>query len=880
MQNNDITNDKNDTAEYYPFKEIEKKQQQKWEKSSFYNSVKSPDKDKKYYVLEMFPYPSGKLHMGHCRVYTIGDTLARFHRMNGKSVLHPMGFDAFGLPAENAAIKNKIPPRVWTEKCITDMKVQFARMGFSLDWNREVITCRPEYYKWNQWIFLKMYEKGLIYKRESAINWCNKCETVLANEQVEDGQCWRCGTNVVLKNLDQWFIKITDYAEELLKDIESLQNWPDSVKIMQQNWIGKSVGALVNFKLLPLDTKYVVGDVIDIRETANYEDIQIFTTRPDTLFGVTFMVMAPEHPYVTKLVEGSDRESDINRFVEKISLEDRFKRAAEETTKEGIYTGRLAVNQLTGQVIPIYLANFVLMGYGTGVIMAVPAHDQRDFEFAKKYDIPIKVVITPDPKQEIKVNEMTAAYVEPGIMIHSKQFDGNLSTDVKEKIVDWLTQNNWGKRTTQYRLRDWLISRQRYWGTPIPFIYCDDCGNVPVPEDQLPVLLPDDVEFTGHGNPLTTSPTFYNATCPKCGKQAKRETDTMDTFFDSSWYFLRYCDPNNTELPFGNDEQQTNRWMNVDQYIGGIEHAILHLLYARFFTKVLRDLSLQNCDEPFHRLLAQGMVTNSYIDKKTGKIAVDENGTVKYSKMSKSLGNGVDPIEIVNKYGADTARLFIMFAAPPEKEIQWSETSVEGCFRFLNRIWRLVSGNIDLLSRAPVSAKDKSLEITDFDDKQSKEMLFIINKSICRVKVDIEERVRFNTAIAAIMELSNALQAYVGQKDRRDNILGFGLRTLLLLLFPFAPHITSELWDIALIGQDLCLMEFPDFNEAVLEKDEIEIVVQICGKLLCRLNINKSVTKEDLEKQVLAIEKVQKALNDRPIKRFIYVPQKLVNLVV
>lgn len=862
-------------SEHYPHREVEKRQQQKWQCSSV-NTIPENPGDEKYYVLEMFPYPSGKLHMGHCRVYTIGDALARFHRMNGKSVLHPMGFDAFGLPAENAAIKHQIHPSRWTEKCIDDMKAQFALMGFSLDWEREVVTCRPNYYKWNQWLFIQLYKKGLIYRKEAAINWCEPCGTVLANEQVENGCCWRCGSPVTLRNLEQWFLKITAYAEELLNDLDTLENWPESVKIMQRNWIGKSSGAIVNFKLLPLDTKYTAGDIskLSAESLSALPDLEIFTTRPDTLFGVTFMVFAPEHPMVNTLVQGTGREEDIKAFIEKVSLEDRFMRAAADTTKEGVFTGRFAINQLTGQVVPIFLANFVLMDYGTGAIMAVPAHDQRDFEFAKKFSIPIKVVINPFVEQTLDPSQMEAAYVDPGIMINSGPFDGQNSSTVKQGIIDYITQNRWGHETTQYRLRDWLISRQRYWGTPIPFIYCESCGTIPVEEPSLPVLLPDDAKFTGQGNPLNTSESFLKVQCPCCGKPARRETDTMDTFFDSSWYFLRYCDPQNNSLPFGNDKLQTNSWMNVDQYIGGIEHAILHLLYARFFTKALRDLGLVNCNEPFKRLLAQGMVTNNYIDKQTGKPAVDEKGNLKYSKMSKSLGNGVDPMEIIEKYGADTARLFILFAAPAEKEIQWSEAGVEGSYRFLNRLWRLVISNIETLPATP----SKSCELQP-QSLQDKKVLFDINNAIKRVSVEIGERYHFNTAIAAIMEFQNALQTYASSTEKSETILGFGLKTLLILLFPFAPHITSELWEKAGINVDLSKVSFPTLDESALIKTEVEIVVQISGKIRAKLTVPSDSSQETVMALVTADQKIAELLSGKTIRKIIYVPNKLINIV-
>ncbi|MFH1238597.1 MAG: leucine--tRNA ligase, partial [bacterium] len=628
--------------EGYDFKALERKWQEYWEKNQLFKTREDKNKEK-YYVLEMFPYPSGKLHMGHARNYVIGDTYARFLRMNGYNILYPMGYDALGLPAENAAIKNDVNPADWTEKCINTMIEQQRKLGLSYDWSRLVITCRPEYYHWNQWIFLKFYQKGLAYKKKAPINWCPKCKTVLANEQVIQGKCWRCDSKVEVKDLEQWFFKITAYAEELLNDLGKLEGWPERVKIMQKNWIGRSVGTMVNFPLK------------DSRDS-----LSIFTTRPDTLYGVKFMTFAPEHPKVQELISGTKYEKEVQKFINRVVIEDKFSRADEDKEKEGVFIGRYAVNPLTGEEIPIYVANFVLMEYGTGAIMAVPAHDQRDFEFAKKYNIPIKVVINP-PGEELPVGQMKQAYVEAGIMTDSAQFSGMNSSEAIEKITEYLEQKSWGKKTVQYKLRDWLISRQRYWGTPIPIIYCDKCGMVGVPEDELPVKLPKDVKFTGRGNPLATSETFVNCKCPKCKGKARRETDTMDTFVDSSWYFARYCDPQNNRTPFAKDK--VNYWMPVDQYIGGIEHAILHLLYARFFTRALRDLGLYEIDEPFQRLLCQGMVI------KDG------------AKMSKSKGNVVSVDDMVNKYGADTARLFILFASPPERDLEWSDEGVEGAWR-------------------------------------------------------------------------------------------------------------------------------------------------------------------------------------------------------
>ncbi|MCX7719433.1 MAG: leucine--tRNA ligase [Candidatus Sumerlaeaceae bacterium] len=856
----------------YPHAEVERRQQERWAARRASATPDDPG-DRKFYVLEMFPYPSGRLHMGHCRVYTIGDALARFHRMNGRAVLHPMGFDAFGLPAENAAIKNQIHPADWTEHCIRDMRDQFQRMGFSLDWEREVVTCRPDYYRWNQWFFLKMLERGLAYKKAAAINWCEACQTVLANEQVENGCCWRCGNTVEVRNLEQWFLRITDYAEELLRDLDTLTEWPESVRTMQRNWIGRSEGALVRFKLLPVDTPLRAGDRVDpaAPDIRALPDIEIFTTRPDTLYGVTFMVFAPEHPRVPELVAGTGREAEVKAFIDRTVIEDRFQRTAADREKEGLFTGRHAVNQLNGDVVPVFIANFVLMEYGTGAIMAVPAHDQRDFEFARKYGVPVKVVIEP-PGETLDADTMTAAYVEPGVMARSGPFDGIPSEEAKARITDYLAEKGWGQRTVQYKLRDWLISRQRFWGTPIPIIYCDTCGTVPVPEADLPVCLPDDAVFSGVGNPLGSSPTFVHTSCPKCGAPARRETDTMDTFVDSSWYFLRYCDPHNAQAPF--DPARAAGWMAVDQYIGGVEHAILHLLYARFFTRVLRDLGLVQCSEPFQRLLSQGMVTNTYIDKATGKLAVDENGRPKYAKMSKSLGNGVDPIEMIDRYGADTARLFILFAAPAEKELEWSDRGIEGCHRFLNRVWRLVTANA-----AACAAASPDVPAGGWTDKAERDLNREIHRAIQRVGVEIGERHHFNTAIAAVMELQNALQGYANSGRAVPSLLGFGLRTMLLLLFPFAPHIASELWERSGFSGEIEAQRFPDYDPAALVLAEVEIVLQVNGKIRSRLVVAADADEADIRAAALADAKVQEYLGGRQPKKVIVVAGKLVNIV-
>lgn len=713
------------------FKEYEPKWQKKWEEKKVFKSEKS-DKEK-YYVLEMFPYPSGKLHMGHVRNYSIGDVFARYKRMCGANVLYPMGYDSFGMPAENAAIKRGVDPKKWTENCITMMKDQQKQMGLSYDWSREIATHTSEYYKWGQWIFLKFFEKGLAYKKNSPINWCPKCHTVLANEQAEGGKCWRCDSHVVIKNLDQWFFRTTDYADELLDDLDKLEHWPERVKLMQKNWIGKSHGTMVNFKL------------------DDGRDLPIFTTRPDTLYGVTFMVFAPEHPLVPELVNGTEYEKDVVKFVNKVAVLDAESR--EKRDKEGIFIGRYAINPVNGDKIPIYVANFVLMEYGTGFIMAVPAHDQRDFEFAKRYDIPIKVVIKPEEK-DIDPKKMKEAFVEEGILVNSSRFSTMNNFRAIEEINDHLEKERIGHRTIQYKLKDWLISRQRYWGNPIPIIYCDKCGIVPVPEEDLPVLLPKNVKFTGEGNPLEKCEEFVNTKCPKCGSQAKRETDTMDTFVDSSWYFMRYCDPKNGKKPF--EKNIINYWMPVDQYIGGIEHAILHLIYARFFTKALRDLGMIKVDEPFKRLLCQGMVT-------LGGAA-----------MSKSKGNIVDPGETIDKYGADTARMILLFTALPEKELEWSDENAKSLFKFLRKVFNTFTKNVKF--KKPVKE----------DYIKSR-----IHMTIAEVTGFMED-FRYSFAIQRIMELFDEVNKY--KEMVKKQTYEEARETILLLLSPFAPHICEELW--------------------------------------------------------------------------------------
>ena len=817
----------------YNFSEIEKKWQTKWEKDDVFKVTEDPDKEK-YYVLEMFPYPSGKLHMGHVRNYSIGDVLARFKKMKGFNVLHPMGWDSFGLPAENAAIKHGVEPSKWTWENIGEMREQLKELGLSYDWDREVATCHPDYYKWMQWIFIQFYKKGLAYKKENPVNWCPSCQTVLANEQVVDGKCERCKTLVGKKDLSQWYFKITDYAERLLDNLEELPGWPNKVKLMQKNWIGKSIGAEVTFEIDGFD-----------------KGLDVFTTRPDTLYGVTYMVMAPEHPYLKELVAGSEYEEPVNAYVDKVQHMSDIERTSTTNEKTGQFTGRYAINPLTGKKVPIFISDYVLMDYGTGAIMAVPAHDQRDFDFAKKFDLEIIPVVDSDDP-EVDVYDLKAAFAAEGTMINSEMFNGMNNKEAIEKIIDYLEEKKIGKKSINYKLRDWLISRQRYWGTPIPMIHCDDCGWVPEKEENLPVLLPADVQFTGKGeSPLATSKTFVNTTCPVCGKPAKRELDTMDTFLDSSWYFLRYCDPKNTEAPFGKDK--ADYWMNVDQYIGGVEHAILHLMYARFFQMALYDLGLVSTEEPFKNLLTQGMVI------KDG------------AKMSKSLGNVVSPKEIIEKYGADTARLFILFAAPPERELDWSDKGVEGSFRFINRVYRMVYDFSQNFSEVPDSYEVKG----DAD----KSMAYWLNYAIKKVSDDIGERFNFNTAISTIMELVNEMYRY---KEGAINpgLYGAAIKDLIIMLAPFVPHVTEEMWEHLGYEGSVHDQNWPEYDEKALVKDTVEIVVQVNGKIKEKLDIAGGLSKEEMEKTVMENEKVKGLIEGKNVVKVIAVPGKLINIVV
>ena len=817
----------------YNFSEIEKKWQTKWAEGDVFKVTEDPDKEK-YYVLEMFPYPSGKLHMGHVRNYSIGDVLARFKKMKGFNVLHPMGWDSFGLPAENAAIKHGVEPSKWTWENIGEMREQLKELGLSYDWDREVATCHPDYYKWMQWIFIQFYKKGLAYKKENPVNWCPSCQTVLANEQVVDGKCERCKTLVGKKDLSQWYFKITDYAERLLDNLEELPGWPNKVKLMQKNWIGKSIGAEVTFEIDGFD-----------------KGLDVFTTRPDTLYGVTYMVMAPEHPYLKELVAGSEYEEPVNAYVDKVQHMSDIERTSTTNEKTGQFTGRYAINPLTGKKVPIFISDYVLMDYGTGAIMAVPAHDQRDFDFAKKFDLEIIPVVDSDDP-EVDVYDLKAAFAAEGTMINSEMFNGMNNKEAIEKIIDYLEEKKIGKKSINYKLRDWLISRQRYWGTPIPMIHCDDCGWVPEKEENLPVLLPADVQFTGKGeSPLATSKTFVNTTCPVCGKPARRELDTMDTFLDSSWYFLRYCDPKNTEAPFS--KEKVDYWMNVDQYIGGVEHAILHLMYARFFQMALYDLGLVSTEEPFKNLLTQGMVI------KDG------------AKMSKSLGNVVSPAEIIDKYGADTARLFILFAAPPERELDWSDKGVEGSFRFINRVYRMVYDFSQNYSEVP-----ESYEISGDADKN---MAYWLNYAIKKVSDDIGERFNFNTAISTIMELINEMYRYK-EGTVNPGLFGAAIKDLIIMLAPFVPHVTEEMWEHLGYEGSVHDQNWPEYDEKALVKDTVEIVVQVNGKIKEKLDIAGGLSREEMEKTAMENEKVKGLIEGKNVVKVIAVPGKLINIVV
>jgi leucyl-tRNA synthetase len=876
---------------HYDHQQIEAKWQRVWDEQETFRVTEDPARPK-YYCLEMFPYPSGRIHMGHVRNYAIGDVIARYKMMRGFNVLHPMGWDSFGLPAENAAIERGVHPHIWTRENIAYMRAQLKRMGLSYDWSREVATCEPDYYRWNQWLFLRFYEKGLAYKKRSAVNWCPSCETVLANEQVEDGRCWRCDSTVVQKELEQWFFKITQYAEELLKGCEQLPAWPARVLAMQRNWIGKSVGVEADFPLAePLP---------------DLPAVRIFTTRQDTIFGATFMSLAPESPLVERLIAGRPEAAAVREFVARVSRQEKAVRTAADREKEGMFTGAYAINPFTHTEIPIWVANFVLYEYGTGAIMAVPAHDQRDFEFATMYGIPVRLVI--QNQAGTLTEPLSAAYEDAvGTLVNSAQFSGLAVAEGKAKIADSVEAGGFGKRTVNYRLRDWGVSRQRYWGTPIPIIYCKACGTVPVPDDKLPVELPNDVPFTGKGSsPLARAEQFVHVPCPTCGGAGRRETDTMDTFVDSSWYFLRYCSPREGARPL--DPAKAAHWMAVDQYIGGIEHAVLHLLYARFFTKAVRDLGLITVDEPFTRLLTQGMVCKETYrceehgwlfpadltgsDKegrrcgKCGKPA--EKGRVE--KMSKSRRNVVDPEHLIATYGADTARLFSLFAAPPEKDLEWNDAGVEGAARFLTRVWRLVQ---DLQPRLTVPTPSIRITVagataasTDIEAGiRAQDLRRLTHRTIKKVTEDIEREFQFNTAIAALMEFVNGLYKFAANADDLNrekalNAVREAIEALLLLLAPFAPHIAEELWAATGHATGLARQPWPAYDATLLQEEMLTIPVQVNGKVRSKLSVPAEWSKEQVIVASQTDVKVSEWIKGKAIKNVVYVDKRLVNIVV
>lgn len=829
---------------YFP-QEIEKKWQNIWDET---NAFKTPDvSDKpKYYALSMFPYPSGKLHMGHVRNYTITDVIARFKKANGFNVLHPIGWDSFGLPAENAAMKHHVDPETWTDENIAYMKKQLKMLGLSYDWDREVATCKPEYYKWTQWLFLQLYKKGLVYKKEAAVNWCNECGTVLANEQVIDGKCWRCDSVVEKKYLSQWFIKITDYADVLLEDLDKLSGWGDNVKTMQANWIGKSKGAIFKFPVIDAPN----GEKIEV---------PVYTTRPDTVFGITYLVVAPEYKDIEKLTTPENKDK-VEQYRENARKMSEIERLSTERVKTGVPLGTHCKNPFNGEVFPLWTADYALVEYGTGAVMAVPTHDTRDFAFAKKYNMPMKVVIAPENNTSLDASTMTEAYTEEGVLVNSGEFNGIKNTKAKKAITQWAVDKGFGEFKTQYRLRDWLISRQRYWGAPIPVVYCDKCGIQPVPENQLPVLLPKDVDFSVVGkSPITTSKTFKDTVCPVCGGHAVRETDTMDTFVCSSWYYLRYSDARNSEECFNKDK--VNHWLPVDQYVGGIEHAILHLLYSRFFTKALRDCGLLDFDEPFKNLLTQGMVL------KDG------------SKMSKSKGNTVDPDEIFENYGADTARLFILSDSPPARDFDWSDAGVEGCYKFLNRVWRLISTNQDNISLDYPKFVAGSLK-----DKSNDDLVRTVHIAIKGITNDISNDFQFNTVISKYRELTNAIYDWQAKKsdltEEDKQVLSFAVVSLIKLMSPVAVHLTEEAWHD--LGGEKSIHEEPwcEWDENLAKSSSITLVVQVNGKVKDKIEVDESLDQEEMKQVALNSEKVKTLTDGKTIVKTIVVPKKLVNIVV
>ena len=826
---------------YFP-QEIEKKWQKIWDDSKAFKTPDVSDKPK-YYALSMFPYPSGKLHMGHVRNYTITDVIARFKKANGFNVLHPIGWDSFGLPAENAAMKHHVDPETWTDENIAYMKKQLKMLGLSYDWDREVATCKPEYYKWTQWLFLQLYKKGLVYKKEAAVNWCNECGTVLANEQVIDGKCWRCDSTVEKKYLSQWFIKITDYADVLLEDLDKLTGWGDNVKTMQANWIGKSKGAIFKFPVVDAPN----GETIEV---------PVYTTRPDTVFGITYLVVAPEYKDIEKLTTPENQKA-VEEYRANARKMSEIERLSTERVKTGVPLGTHCKNPFNGEIFPLWTADYALVEYGTGAVMAVPTHDTRDFAFAKKYKLPMKVVIAPENNTNLDVDAMTDAYTEAGVLVNSGEFNGIKNNKAKKAITQWAVDKGFGEFKTQYRLRDWLISRQRYWGAPIPVVYCDKCGIQPVPEDKLPVLLPKDVDFSVVGkSPITTSKTFKDTVCPVCGGHAVRETDTMDTFVCSSWYYLRYSDARNDKECFNKDK--VNHWLPVDQYVGGIEHAILHLLYSRFFTKALRDCGLLDFDEPFKNLLTQGMVL------KDG------------SKMSKSKGNTVDPDEIFENYGADTARLFILSDSPPARDFDWSDAGVEGCYKFLNRVWRLVSTNQDDITL------DYKLNFPL--EKSNDDLVRNVHIAIKGITNDISNDFQFNTVISKYRELTNAIYDWQAKKsnltDEDKQVLSFAIISLIKLMSPVAVHLTEEAWHD--LGAITSIHDEPwcKWDENLAKASSITLVVQVNGKVKDKIEVDESLDQEEMKQVALNSEKIKSLTDGKTVVKVIVVPKKLVNIVV
>ena len=812
----------------YTPKGLEASVQSYWEENKCFEAVEDGSKEK-YYCLSMFPYPSGKLHMGHVRNYTIGDVISRFQRMLGKNVLQPMGWDAFGLPAENAAIKNNVPPAKWTDENIDYMRKQLKQLGFAYDWSRELATCKPDYYRWEQWFFTKLYEKGLVYKKTAPVNWCPNDMTVLANEQVIDGCCWRCDTQVERKEIPQWFMKITDYSDELLADLDKLPGWPEQVRTMQRNWIGKSEGVEIEFF---------------VSETG--DPLKVYTTRPDTLMGVTYVAVAPEHPLALKAAENNP---DLMTFIKECEASGTAQAEIETAEKKGFAIGCDAIHPISGEAVPIYAANFVLMGYGEGAVMSVPAHDQRDWEFAEKYNLPKKQVIEPVNNEVADISQ--SAFTEKGKLINSDEFDGLSSQKAFTKIADKLVSLDKGQKQTNYRLHDWGVSRQRYWGSPIPIINCDACGAVPVPEKDLPVVLPEDIEFDGVGSPIKKMESFYKTTCPTCGGDAERETDTFDTFMESSWYFARYASANNSEAML---DERAKYWLPVDHYVGGIEHAILHLLYARFFNKLMRDMGLLENDEPFQNLLTQGMVL------KDG------------AKMSKSKGNTVDPQKLIDEYGADTARLFMMFAAPPEQSLEWSDAGVDGSYRFLKRLWRIVQEH---------AAENRQVKLdTSVLNDQQKDLRRISHKTLDKVRDDYARRHTFNTAIAAVMELLNAVSKYSDDSDQGHAVKQESLEYAVLMLAPIVPHITHQLWQV--LGNKDAIIDalWPEVDENALTEDAVELAVQVNGKKRGQIKVSADASKEDIEALALAEENVQRFVEGKQLKKVIVVPGRLVSIVV